>query len=49
MLQRKGGISASDELLQEAVRDAQRYPFFIQVWGEALWDYAAEQGVQHLA
>ena len=44
----QGGISTSDELLQEAVRDAQRYPFFIQVWGEALWDHAAKQGIQQL-
>ena len=44
-----GGISASDELLQEAVRDAQRYPFFIQVWGAALWDYAAGHGIAKLS
>ena len=43
-----GGISASDALLQEAAHDAQRYPFFIQVWGEALWDYAARHGIQGL-
>ena len=44
----KGGVSASDELLQEAVSDAQRYPFFIQVWGEALWNHSARHGIQHL-
>ena len=44
----KSGISASDELLHEVALDAQRYPFFIQVWGAALWDYAAEHGIQHL-
>ena len=44
----KGGISAPNELLHEVALDAQRYPFFIQVWGAALWDYAAKQGVQRL-
>ena len=43
-----GGISASDALLQAAALDAQRYPFFIQVWGEALWDYAAGHGIERL-
>ena len=44
----KGGISAPNELLREVALDAQRYPFFIQVWGEVLWDYAAKHGIQHL-
>ena len=45
----KGGISAPNELLRKVALDAQRYPFFIQVWGEALWDYAAKHGIQHLS
>ena len=44
----KGGINVPDELLREAALDAQRYPFFIQVWGSALWDYAAKHGIQQL-
>ena len=44
----KGGIGISAELLQAAVRDAQRYPFFIQVWGQALWEHAAKHGIQQL-
>ena len=44
----EGGISAPKALLHEVALDAQRYPFFIQVWGEALWGYAAKNGIERL-
>ena len=43
-----GGIGASPTLLRAVARDAQRYPFFIQVWGAALWNCAARHGAQNL-
>ena len=42
------GIAISDTAIEEVANDAQRYPFFLQVWGSALWGHAAEHGIQHL-
>ena len=32
------GRSITPEALEQAVSESQGYPFFLQVWGEALWD-----------
>ena len=45
----EGGITISDTAIEQVAKDAQRYPFFLQVWGAALWDYAAKRGISHLA
>ena len=44
-----GGIDISDTAIEQAANDAQRYPFFLQVWGSALWNYAAEHGIRRLS
>ena len=32
------GISFTPEVLDEVVAESQRYPYFLQLWGKALWD-----------
>ncbi len=32
------GISFTPEALDEVVAESQRYPYFLQLWGKALWD-----------
>ena len=32
------GISVTSEVLDEVVAESQRYPYFLQLWGKALWD-----------
>lgn len=34
------GISFTSEALEEVVAESQRYPYFLQLWGKALWDQA---------
>ena len=44
----RGGITIADNAIRAVAADAQCYPYFLQVWGAALWDYAARHGLQHL-
>ena len=38
-----------DDLAKGAVlRETQHYPYFIQLWGRALWDVLAQKGVTHV-
>ena len=43
------GISIEEGALSRAVKDAQCYPYFLQLWGRALWDAAAERDADRLA
>ena len=36
------GITIDADALQKVVQDSQQYPYFIQRWGDALWDEAKE-------
>ena len=42
------GIKIDDNTLAQVVEDSQHYPYFIQLWGEALWDLAKEKELQKL-
>ena len=42
------GISIEKDALSSVVVDAQRYPYFLQLWGRALWDAAAERDADRL-
>ena len=42
------GINIDDSTLAPVVEDSQHYPYFIQLWGEALWDLAKEKDLQKL-
>ena len=42
------GIKIDDSTLAQVVEDSQHYPYFIQLWGEALWDLAKEKELQKL-
>ena len=42
------GISIEENTLSRVVADAQRYPYFLQLWGRALWDVAAERDADRL-
>ena len=42
------GIEIDDNSLAHVVEDSQHYPYFIQLWGEALWDVAKEKALQKL-
>ena len=42
------GIKIDDTTLAQVVEDSQHYPYFIQLWGEALWDLAKEKDLQKL-
>ena len=44
----KHGIEIDDNSLAHVVEDSQHYPYFIQLWGEALWDVAKEKALQKL-
>ncbi|MGI9323195.1 MAG: AAA family ATPase [Pseudomonadales bacterium] len=43
------GISIQEEALAHVVQDAQRYPFFLQLWGTALWAHAMDRQAKELA
>ena len=36
------------QALSDVVEDAQRYPYFLQLWGSALWDAAVERDTDRL-
>ncbi len=42
------GITVDADALEHVVEDSQHYPYFIQLWGEALWDVAKEKDLQKL-
>ena len=42
------GITVDADALEYVVEDSQHYPYFIQLWGEALWDLAKEKDLQKL-
>ncbi len=43
------GVSIDPDALDRVVADSQGYPYFLQLWGEALWNGAAERDVRRLA
>ena len=42
------GVSIDADALDAVVEDSQRYPYFIQLWGEALWDQRLATDVTRL-
>ncbi len=42
------GVHIAADALEHVVEDSQHYPYFIQLWGEALWDLAKEKDLQKL-
>ena len=42
------GIEIDDSSLAQVVEDSQQYPYFIQLWGAALWDVAKGKDMQRL-
>ena len=42
------GITVAADALEHVIEDSQHYPYFIQLWGEALWDFAKEKELQKL-
>ena len=42
------GITVDADALEHVVEDSQHYPYFIQLWGEALWDLAKQKDLQKL-
>ena len=42
------GVSIEDDALGGVVEDSQRYPYFIQLWGEALWKQRLATGATRL-
>ena len=44
----KGGVTITENALNEVVKESQCYPFFVQRWGKALWDHAVERGISEL-
>ena len=42
------GVTFDPAALDSVVAESQQYPYFIQLWGEALWDVARERGVTRL-
>ncbi len=42
------GITIDDNTLAQVVEDSQHYPYFIQLWGAALWNSAKEKELQKL-
>ena len=45
---RQGGLAAGEEVFKEAVRDSQGYPWFLQLWGRALWVDSKSSGRSEL-
>ena len=42
------GVTIDAEALTEVVEDSQHYPYFIQIWGRALWRQRTATGATHL-
>ncbi len=43
------GVGADRGLVARVVREAEGYPYFIQLWGAAMWDAAQDAGVFRLS
>ncbi len=43
------GVGADRGLVARVVREAEGYPYFIQLWGAAMWDAAQDAGVIRLS
>jgi type II secretory pathway predicted ATPase ExeA len=43
------GMEADPGLVVRVVREAEGYPYFIQLWGAAMWDAARDAGVYRLS
>ena len=44
----EAGITMSEDARNRIVEDSQCYPYFLQAWGKALWDFASRRGaLQH--
>ena len=44
----QSGVFIDDGAVRSVAKAAQCYPYFLQLWGEALWDHAAQHGVAQL-
>ena len=42
------GLHFADAALQQVVAESQRYPYFLQLWGQALWGEAGSKGVKRI-
>ena len=42
------GVCIDNDALDAVVEDSQRYPYFVQVWGRALWDLHLATGTARL-
>ena len=42
------GVAINDDALDAVVEDSQRYPYFVQLWGEALWRQRLATGATRL-
>ncbi len=38
------GMKVPEEYIQEVMRNAQNYPYFLQIYGRAAWEYCIEEG-----
>ncbi|MGI9250996.1 MAG: ATP-binding protein [Pseudohongiellaceae bacterium] len=45
---RDADIEIEPEVLNKVIEDSQCYPYFLQLWGKALWDVAKKQELQQL-
>lgn len=45
---RQGGLAAGEDVLGEAAQDSQGYPWFLQLWGRALWLNSIRSGRREL-
>ena len=41
-------ITLADEALAEVVEESQGYPYFLQIWGDALWRVARKRRLTHI-
>ena len=44
----KESIAIAEDALDIIVADSQHHPFFLRVWGEALWALAGDKNIRHL-
>ena len=42
------GLSFADDALRQVVAESQCYPYFIQLWGQALWTQARNKGAKRI-
>ena len=41
-------ITFEEDALQQVVSESQQYPYFVQLWGEALWQQVQDSGVNRI-